>query len=172
MTAREKLESEGLFTLKKMPGPGMCPVASCRNKSRTGRNKCMGLCHRHQQYRWRMKDTKRSAYTALRDHAKARKIPFTISYEYFRGMVDMLATWDLKAESRGEVLTVDRIQAERGYEEGNLQIITHSQNSIKSHREKHLPAVVQALIARKRAKVQEAMWKISGRKEGDEDEPF
>lgn len=168
----EKLESEGLFTLKKTPGPGMCPVAGCRNKSRTGRNKCLGLCHRHQQYRWRMKDTKRSAYTALRDHAKARKIPFTIDYSYFKGMVDMIAAWGARPENRGQQLSIDRISAERGYEEANLQIVTHSENARKSHREKHLPAVVQALIARKRAKVEEKMWKISGRQEGDDDTPF
>lgn len=168
LKGRELLEHEGLFTLKKCPGPGMCAVAGCRKKSLTGKRGCHGLCNRHKQQRWRWKSPKKSAYATLRDHAKARGLTFTISHEYFLGMVDMLSTWDLEAEKRGEELTVDRRKAERGYEPGNLQILTRSANAAKQAREAHLPAVVQAIIARKRAKAQEEAWKLHG----EPDEPF
>jgi len=170
LRGRELLESEGLFVLKKCPGPGMCCVQGCRNRHHKG-SAGLQLCSKHRQQRWRWKSPKRSAYATLRDHAKARKIPFSISPDYFMGMVDMLATWDLEAEKRGEEHTVDRIKAEHGYRPGNLQIITRSANAAKQARESRLPAVVQALIARKRAKAQEEAWKLHGEPDLEKD-PF
>lgn len=145
---RSTHEAEELFTLKLKPGPGLCCVKGCRKN--IGRSDKMGLCHAHYQYRWRMKNKKKSAYATLRDHARGRGIPFTISAEYFQGLMDAVAYWDHQAESRGEWLSIDRIRAWEGYVPGNLRIISHSQNSAKSHRERFLPVHVQSLIDRRR----------------------
>lgn len=144
---RQKHEGEGLFTLKKNPGAGLCGVKGCRKDAPR-----MGLCHAHRQYRWRMQNKKQSAFSSLRDHALSRGIRFTLDYQYFLGLTDALGYFDPKAESRGEWLSIDRIDVTRGYEPGNLRIVTHSENVIKGHRERHLPEAVQSMIARKRAR--------------------
>ena len=145
MTHLERHLSEGLFTLKQSPGAGLCMVKGCRKASH---HRKQGLCHAHWQARWRMKTPKRSAYSTLRDHAKARGLAFTISYDYFLGLTDALGYWS------GEgVPTIDRVKPERGYEPGNLTVICLSDNVIKGNRERHLPAAVQAILERKRARM-------------------
>lgn len=145
MTHRERHISEGLFDLKLCPGEGFCIVKGCR-KSREPKK--VGLCHKHHQHRWRMKSPKRSAYSTLRDHAKARGLKFSISFDYFLGITDGLAYWS------GEgVPTIDRVKVERGYEPGNLTVISLSENVTKGNRERHLPAAVQAILERKRARM-------------------
>lgn len=152
MTHRERHLAEGLFDLKQKPGSGMCLVLRCRKEADP---KKVGLCHCHYQHRWRMRSPKRSAYATLRDHAKARGLAFTISHDYLLGLMDAYAYFDHAAESRGEYPSLDRIKAERGYEPGNIRIITVSQNTAKSNRERHLPAHVQSILDRKRARAKE-----------------
>ena len=124
----------------------MCMVKGCRNE--VGRKDKFSLCHKHYQYRWRMVNRKRSAYTTLRDHAKQRGLKFTISYDYFLGVTDALGYWS------GEgVPTIDRVDPTRGYEPGNITVISMSENVAKGNRERHLPAAVQAILERKRARM-------------------
>lgn len=157
-TPRERILAEGLFELKGVPGVGLCCVKGCR-KSAENRKKKVGdlwFCAAHWQYRWRHQSPKRNAYSNLRDHAKGRGIAFSISFDYWLGLTDAYRMYDQdhKALSRGDTLTIDRVDATRGYEVGNLAIISHSENSAKSNRERHLPAHVQAILERKRAKTQ------------------
>lgn len=144
--------AEGIFQLKQRPGAGLCPVRGCRNC--IGKSKA-GLCDKHYQQRWRMRDKKRSAYTALRDNAKHRGIKFTISYDYWLGLTDAFRFFDHTAETHGEKLSIDRIDATRGYEPGNVTIITVAENTGKGNAERHLPAYVQAILERKRARAQQ-----------------
>ena len=149
---RERHETEGLFTLKITPGAGLCMVRGCRKTHAPGR---VGLCHAHYQFRWRSRNRKQSAYATLRDHAIARGLAFTVSYDYFLGMLDCIGFWDHEAETRGEWLTLDRVDATLGYEPGNLRVISSPQNTVKSNRERHLPEHVQSVLARKRATAKE-----------------
>ena len=162
-------EAEGFFTLKKSPGAGFCGVNGCRRKH--ARHK-LGLCHCHSQYRWRMKSPKRSAYSALRDHAKGRGIKFTISYDYYCGMLDCVGYWDHTAESRGEALSIDRLDATKGYVFGNLRVISISLNATKSNKERYLPDHVQSIIARKRATAKENPHISMEREDADDRCPF
>lgn len=148
-------ESEGLFVLKAKPGEGLCCVKGCRKD--IGRSDKLGLCHAHYQYRWRMRNKKPSAYATLKTHAVARGLKFTISYDYFCGLMDCAGYWDHEAESRGEWLSIDRVDATRGYEPGNLRVITHSENAAKGMREKFLPAHVQSILERKRARAEKKL---------------
>jgi cobalamin biosynthesis protein CobT len=145
-------EAEGFFTLKKSPGAGFCGVNGCRRQSAKHKQ---GLCHTHSQHRWRMKSPKRSAFTALRDHAVARGLKFSISYDYWCGLADAYAMFDHSAESFDQYPSFDRVDSTKGYCPGNLRIITVSQNAVKSNKERFLPAAVQEILARKRAKAQE-----------------
>ncbi len=155
MTHRERHESEGLFTLKAKPGPGMCMVSRCRNTMAP--NYKFSLCHKCYQYRWRMLNPKRSAYTALRDHAVARKLEFSISFDYFTGLCDAHRYFEMTPETKGETLTIDRIDITKGYVVGNLTVVSHSENVIRGNRDRFLPAYVQAILARKRAKAQDSV---------------
>ena len=149
---RARHEAEGFFELKKTPGPGFCVVKGCRHE---GHAKKFSLCHSHYQYRWRMLNRKQSAYATLRDHARQRGIEFNLSYDYFLGLTDAYAFFDLSAESFDLCPSIDRIDATKGYCQGNLRIVTVSQNSRKGQREKFLPAHVQSILERKRARARE-----------------
>lgn len=147
-----RLSAEGLLELKARPGEGLCLVKWCRKEGQPNKT---GLCHGHHQARWRMKNPKRSLYRMWKDHAVARKIPFTLSADYAAGLVDAYCFFDHTAESRGETLSLDRIDASQGYRAGNVRIITQSQNAAKSQRERHLPEHIHAMLERKRAKAME-----------------
>lgn len=152
LTGRALLESEGLFTLKGKPGPGLCPVAGCRKKSKRGRSVCAGLCSCHYTQRWRMQNPGKSGYQILRHHAKQRGLEFNLPELYYLGLMDCAAAWDRDAEKRGDVVTLDRQKAHLGYVMGNVVVRTLSENVIKGNRERYLPEVVQSMLARKRAR--------------------
>lgn len=162
LTGRDKLLSEGLFDLKDNPGPGLCCVRGCKKKFRLT-HPSLKLCHKHYQERWRAKNPKQAAFATLVMHCKARKIPCTISFDYFCGLCDAYRYFDQSVETRGEALTLDRVDASRGYEPGNLQILSLSSNVIKGNKERWLPENVRAILERKRALEKEKEWVIHGR---------
>jgi hypothetical protein len=154
-SARERIAEEGLFQLKKTPGVGLCCVVGCRQEASSRKKKIDDLwfCHSHWQGRWRALNPKRSAYSNLRDNARKRRIKFSLTYDYFCGFMDAAAGAFKGAETRGEIVTVDRIDASKGYAPGNVQLLTLSENSAKSNKERYLPAVVQDVLRRKREKL-------------------
>jgi hypothetical protein len=168
-SGRDKLVAEGLFTLKESPGPGFCCVRGCRLKhipKRRGGN--LLLCARHYQQRWRWLNPKQSAYRALKDHAAARKIAFTLTFDYFCGLTDAYGYWDAPADDFASQPSIDRVDCRLGYAPGNVRIISVSANAAKSHREKFLSPAAQAGLARKRARLQENLAHID-REFGRED---
>lgn len=72
----------------------------------------------------------RAAYATLRDHARARLIPFTITFEYFEQFA-VQCEYVSKTGPFAQCLTVDRIENRLGYEPGNIQPLTRSRNSEK-----------------------------------------
>lgn len=156
------MTAKDLFQLKSRPGPGLCPVKGCRRK--LGKKKA--LCDAHHQQLWRARHPKDAAYANLKACAKSRGLTFSLTPDYFAGLTDAYAFFDHAAESRGEVLTIDRIDATKGYEPGNVRVVSLSENVIKGNRERYLPEYVQALLARKRAMSKEA-WQMV-----EPDEPF
>ena len=153
----ERLRAEGIFILKTTIVKGRCCVARCRKPGKVIKGSPHFLCHRHLQQRWRLNSPKQSAYANLRDHAKARGLEFSLDEKYFAGFMDCAAAWDLGAEKRGDKVTIDRRDETIGYREGNLQVLTLSENVAKINRIRHLPAYVQSILARKRAKAQKIM---------------
>ena len=143
MKISKRLLEEGFFKYKKRNPQDCCWVKGC-NKKRKGKTP---LCHRHYQQRWRGLNPKKSAYATLRDHAKARRLPFTITLEYWEGLVDGLCFFNHESD---EVMTIDRVDATKGYEKGNLRVVTMSVNVAKGNRERYLPEHVQSMVERKR----------------------
>lgn len=129
----------------------MCVVKNCRHRFRES-HPSLQLCHKHYQARWRFLNPKQAGYRALRDHAVARGLEFSIPFEYYLAVMDMAASFDPGAEKRGDRVTVDRKDPTIGYRMGNLQLLTLSENVAKGNRERHLPDAVKSILARKRAR--------------------
>lgn len=142
------LISEGFFEFKKNSSEGLCWVKGCSRLSRADR--C--LCHMHEMRRWRAKNKKTADYCTLRDHSRARGIPFQITLDYWRGLTDAFGFYEAHEDV---VLTIDRINPMRGYVEGNIRVVTVSVNVYKSHKERYLPEHVQHMLERRREQLQQ-----------------
>lgn len=165
-TARERIENEG-FVLKASPGAGLCHIKGCRNKH-AGPKKKLGdvrFCHRCWQRRWRKRDFKEAAFRLLKDHAVARRIPFTLSFARFKEITDEAGYWDQQPETDADRLSVDRIRITEGYADNNVRIITKGANSAAGNRERWLPDTVKAILARKRGEQPREAWHVSGSRE-------
>ena len=75
----------------------------------------------------------RAAWRALKDHAKARGIPFKLPFPIFRKFALQTQYLNLTGSTR-DCLTVDRIKNDRGYVRGNIQPLTRAENSMKKAR--------------------------------------
>ena len=171
--SRERIESEGLFKLKKHPEEGTCCVSRC-SKGADNRRKKVGncwFCDKHWQFRWRNRDKKMATYRMLVDHAKQRGLVVEFSYEYFKGLTDAFGYWQHEAGTRAEHLSIDRVDPRLPYREGNVRIITVSENSVKSHREAFLSPEVREHVLRRRARLQAVAEKWDGVDEEDRN-PF
>jgi hypothetical protein len=72
----------------------------------------------------------RAAFRSLKDHAKARGIPFRLSFVTFRKFA--LRSDYLNRKGNGaKCLTVDRIRNDKGYTPSNIQPLTREANSMK-----------------------------------------
>lgn len=122
------------FALKKAPGQGMCPVRGCRRLLGTKKI----LCDMHHQRSYRSAHPVRGAYRALKDHAKERGKVFTLTYEQFQDIVALTCYITEKGHTRLS-LHIDRKDPCKGYEAGNIQVLTNSENAIKAARERFVP---------------------------------
>lgn len=122
----KKLTAGEYFRLKQSPSPGLCAVRGCRRKHRVeGR-----LCEQHNKALYRANNPLRYAYVNLRDNARRRRKAFSLSFEEFQALVLPTAYLDARGRTR-YCLHLDRIDPLKGYEVGNLQIITCAENCHK-----------------------------------------
>jgi hypothetical protein len=142
------LRDGGFFEFKKKASKGMCWVKHCTNEQRGDRS----ICSKHNMQHWRSKKKGSSAFHALRNHAKARKVEFTITRDYFQGLVDAFGMFDNPDPT--DVPTIDRVRAHEGYIPGNLRVISKSLNAAKGNRERRLPEHIQDMLRREREKIQ------------------
>lgn len=85
-----------------------------------------------QNARWRLKYPIKAIYIARKSRAKERGKPFTISYERFETWCIQSGYHLLRGRSKDDA-SIDCIIEHLGYADGNLQILTVSQNCIKEH---------------------------------------
>ena len=111
----------------------------------------------HYQQKWRTNNPKQYAFRNLKDSALRRNLEFNLSFDYFRGLADGMQYFDRVCEQRGEVATIDRVDASKGYIEGNVQVISLSENVVKGNKERYLPEYVQALMERRRLEELESL---------------
>ena len=174
LRGRTKLEVEGMFRLKSEAGPGMCLVAGCKKRHKDPRKVgTLLLCSRHWQARWRAKNPKQAAWRALKDHAVARRIPFSLTLQTFIRITEAAGYWNQDPATHGDRLSIDRIDVTLGYSDENVQVLTVSENVVKGNRERFLSPEVREILARRRGVPAEAWQMDEGKHWLDDDpEPF
>lgn len=109
---------------------GICISYGCSNKIVKGSGKSMCAKHYHRQRKER--DPCGYTYHALKSNAKRRGKVFTITMEYFRDWCAETGYIELKGRFAW-MYSIDRIEPEKGYEPGNLQMIKVGDNVRKRY---------------------------------------
>lgn len=102
----------------------------CGKIVRMGRNDCHTCKGRKYDKKYPLKRFFRN----LKSSAKRRNIKFTITFEYFLSVIPYSFSID-KGRFKNNS-TIDRIDNEKGYEIGNIQVMSKSKNSKKYHYQK------------------------------------
>ena len=123
----------------------------CRRIGNTGRTRMVvhTRCTKCKTRRWRVNNPLKDAYKNLRSSASRRGIPFTLTLRHFEDVCDSSGYMLFKGCESND-LTVDRIDATLGYEDGNIQVMTRGDNAAKGNQERHLPSHIQEIIRRKK----------------------
>lgn len=104
----------------------LCETAYCRNMARDKRRFCNTCrCRKYEKpLRRKFRNLKRSA--------RDRGILFSLTFQHFE-RISIAGGHDKNSGSLwGNDTTIDRIDSKKGYEDGNIQILTRSENSEKS----------------------------------------
>ena len=125
-------------TLARKIKKGKCIVFRCTNTPRKQRRVCCSCMKKE----WRRKNPKMDSFAHIKFHAKERGIIFTLTFEEF---VKLTEECDF---GKRRLFHIDRIDASRGYETGNVQILTVSENVAKGNRERMCPRYQAALKKR------------------------
>lgn len=104
----------------------ICADHSCGNKARPGRYYC-GTCANKV---YRANNPIKVAYITLRQHARARNVKFSLTFQGFKETIDGTA-YLINSGPGNNQLQIDRIIPELGYTDGNCQVLTGAQNKRK-----------------------------------------
>ena len=130
-----KKKEDGRWTLplSKSKRGDLCRTKFCKGQIRKDMtltsnprcSKCINRIHR-------ANNLIRYAFHHVKDSAKKRNIPFLLSLEEFERIIDGTGYIEKKGKTR-HCLQLDRIDPEKGYEIGNLQVITAGENCAKDN---------------------------------------
>jgi hypothetical protein len=100
-----------------------CKTKNCRKDSAPKRRVCYSCAVKG----YKDRNPVRYAYAVMKGNAKRRKKVFNISFEYFKQFVISSSYMAGKGINKAG-LHIDRIKEELGYIEGNLQVLTNTEN--------------------------------------------
>jgi len=134
------------MTYRQKQIPGRCPVIRCRKAPRDlgTHPKSHQLCGTHHKELWRLNNPVHAAYDNLRASARKRKIVFTLTLQHFKEIIAPTAYMDEKGKQR-HCLHIDRKETALGYADGNIQVLTCTQNVQKENterRQRHVDAKI------------------------------
>jgi hypothetical protein len=109
----------------------MCSTVGCGNTPQKGRRYCQSCNNR----KWRQKHPIKAAFNNLKQNAKRRGIWFDLTFQAFKRFCKDTAYVKLKGTGPDD-MTIDRVIPAKGYVDGNLQMISKAENSIKQHTDK------------------------------------
>lgn len=101
-----------------------CSTPYCLGTPQKGRKKCQKCRCRE----WRQNNPIKDSFRHLRSNAKRRGIEFNLTLQEFIGFcaeTGYITARGLEAHS----MTIDRIDSYKGYEVGNMQVLTRAENS-------------------------------------------
>lgn len=124
--------------------PTLCVVAYCRSKRGGNYSR---LCHKHKLHKWRVENPEKYAYNNLKDSARRRRLPMTLSFAEFLEFVQSTDYMTRKGCTAND-LQIDRIDASLGYQKGNLRVITTTENTVKGNQERRLAEYRESLLLR------------------------
>lgn len=116
-------------TAKRQKLPRPCLTPECENLSRPGRRYC-NTC-RNRLY----DDPMRRMFRNLKSSAARRGKVFTLTLEDFR-VLAVESGYDVGRGRHSDDLHIDRIDPDKGYEPGNVQVITARENILKEWHER------------------------------------
>ena len=123
-----------MFKILRNKDPKICCAHGCKNKRATNDN----LCCKHRKRRKKENDPIGYTFDTLRSNAKRRGKVFTITLEYFRQFCEDTNYIELKGKSSHSA-SIDRKKAHLGYEPGNLQVLSLSDNTKKQFEDNKCP---------------------------------
>jgi hypothetical protein len=113
-----------------------CITQGCENDSKAYQYSSVRggkRCHKCNSRRYREKNPIKDSYRRLKSDANRRGIVVTISFLEFKGLLGDNPQYLESKLSDEPTLVIDRINPLKGYEVGNLQIVTASFNSRKAN---------------------------------------
>jgi hypothetical protein len=125
------------LTYRKTKTPGKCPVRYCRNLPRNigdHPSSCQ-LCGSHHKELWRVRHPEHAAYDTLRASARKRGIVFTLTLTHFKATIAPTAYLTESGSTR-YCLHIDRKDNTFGYIDGNIQLMTCTENVAKGNAER------------------------------------
>jgi len=84
---------------------------------------------------WRMNNPMKAFFAQIRDRARRRGTPFTISYQYFIETTRETG-YDVLRGRNTQCLHLDRVDCLKGYEPGNIRVISALDNLRKAAEDK------------------------------------
>lgn len=108
-----------------------CSRKSEKSRGGTSRSLCCTTCKLRL---WRANNPIKAVFNAVRNKASRRKLEFSLTFEHFESLC--LETGFHKTRGRrAEDFHLDRIDCAKGYVDGNIQVITATENCKKRHAE-------------------------------------
>ena len=121
-----------MFKIAKNKPKHLCAAWGCTNL-RTPKNR---FCSKHNHRYQKEKNPIKYIFHKKRHRAKERGIEWNLTLSEFKQFCEENNYMELKGKKAGSA-SIDRIDPNKGYEVGNLQILTLAQNSAKMHEDKN-----------------------------------
>ena len=110
-----------------------CETKWCRNKGAVNSSgRSLKLCWKCRSKLLKERHPETYTLNALRNRARQRKIPFTITLAEFRDFCIKTNYLQTKGQDPWS-MTIDRIDHNKGYHIWNIQLNSHAENSEKGH---------------------------------------
>lgn len=118
--------------LAEKKNPDQCPVFRC-TKMKADKKR---FCHRHHAQNQKETNLLGHTYSCLKQNAKRRGKEFNLTIEEFSAFCSETNYLELKGKTKNSA-SIDRIDPNKGYEVGNLQVLSIQANSAKQWTDKN-----------------------------------
>lgn len=112
------------------PARGLCCVKGCRHRIKRGKGR---FCRRCRDRRYKIQSPVSYAYDKLKQSAKRRGHEFTLTVAELEMFFEANPALYSERGRAKECLSIDRIDATKGYSFDNIQVLTVSENGRKAH---------------------------------------